>query len=111
MTIRDELANGKSYESLALSASDENLLGKNNPEREKIWKIIKQCIHAKQVQISFNNHEISYSSKIHQVENLRISFTNFLKGTHIPSSIKSKQWFQSQQSIDQFKLNSLRIKG
>lgn len=110
MSIRDELASGKSYESLALSVSDENLLGKNNPEREELWKLIKQSIHAKQVQLAFNNHEISYSTKIGQIEALRVSFTNFLKSTQVPSSIKNKLWFQSQPFFDQFIIDSPTIK-
>ena len=110
MSIRDDLASGKTYESLSLSLSDENLLGKNNPEREEIWKLIRQSVYAKQVQIALKNHEITYSSKIHQIEALRLSFSNFLKTTQVSGSIKNKQWFQSQTVLDQFKIATQTIK-
>lgn len=96
LRIREKIANDNSYESLKLTVSDESLLGINIPEREHIWALIKQSIHAKQVQLTFKNHQVSHNNKMHDIETLHKSFSKFLNSTaNLPDSIKYKQWFKA----------------
>lgn len=92
--IRDALASGTTLESMKLTLSDEKLLGISNTGREHIWALISQSIQAKQVQLSLNNYQLSNNNKINEIESLRKSFSNFLKGTiPLPDSIRVNQLF------------------